>query len=127
MDESSRYSGVFDYLHNSCYPTGSGIKRGIWQTAALLELKEGVLYLKTTKRQWIMCTRQQEQIISSCHDDSLGSFTCHYGWGKTVDKVCTCYYWASVLKDIKAYVGSCEVCQKCNLKLQKQASKLQPI
>ena len=186
MDESSKCSEVFDYLHNSSYPSGSGrnIKWGIRQRAALFELREGVLFLKSTKRQWIPCRKQQEQIISSCHDDSLGNFACmltlmyrmyiiyclvgfyyawtfsycitynirwqckvhfhfsqlfslkylhvhvgggHYGWDKTIDKVCTCYYWASVFKDIKAYVGSCEVCQRCNPKLQKQASKLQPI
>ena len=69
---------MFDYLHDSCYPTNAdkNIKRGIRQRAAVFELKEGVLFLKATKRQWIPCRKQQEQIISSCHDDSLGNFAC---------------------------------------------------
>ena len=51
----------------------------------------------------------------------------HFGRDKTIEKVCSRYYWSSVQIDIRSYVASCECCQKCNLKLQKQPSKLHPI
>lgn len=78
MDESSRHAEVFNYLHSNTYPSDAdkNTKRGIRQRAALFELKEGVLCLKGTKRQWISCPKQQQQILRACHDDSLGCFTC---------------------------------------------------
>ena len=78
MDESSRHTEVFNYLHSNTYPSDAdkNTKRGIRQRAAMFELKEGVLCLKGTKRQWISCPKQQQQILRACHDDSLGCFTC---------------------------------------------------
>lgn len=74
MGESQKYVDVFNYLHNNSYPSGAekNTKRAIRQRAVQFELREGQLFLKGTRRQWIHSKEQQNQIISSCHDDSLG-------------------------------------------------------
>ena len=73
MDEVSRHGEVFDYLQSCKYPIDAdkNKKRSIRQRASLFELKEGILVLKGTRRQWVPTKEQQEQIVKSCHDDPL--------------------------------------------------------
>ena len=80
MDEVARYREVFDYLQGCKYPNGAdkNQKRSIRQRASLFELREGMLVLKGTRRQWIVTKEQQEQIVRSCHDDRLGQFVHAY-------------------------------------------------
>ena len=53
----------------------------------------------------------------------------HFGGGrdKTLHKVCSRYYWHSVTGDVKAYVSSCDKCQRSNPKLKKECGVLHPI
>ena len=51
----------------------------------------------------------------------------HFGRDKTLHKVCSRYYWHSITGDIKAYVSSCDTCQRTNPKLMKESGQLHPI
>lgn len=73
-EETVKHAEVFDYLHSCRYPKDAdkNKKRSVRQRAAMFELKDGVVVVKGTTRQWIACKEQQQQIITSCHDCCLG-------------------------------------------------------
>ena len=51
----------------------------------------------------------------------------HFGRDKTLQKICSRFYWRNMTKHIKEYVSTCEVCQKTNPKLHKEVPVLHPI
>ena len=53
MDESLSHTNVFNYSHNNVYPSDADkkTKNNMRQSAALFELKEGMLFSNGSKRQ----------------------------------------------------------------------------
>ena len=49
------------------------------------------------------------EILKQHHDDVLAG---HFGIERTLELVARKYYWISMIKDVKAYVASCDVCQR---------------
>ena len=51
----------------------------------------------------------------------------HFGRDKTLQKVCSRFFWHSVHADVRSYVRSCDKCQRTNAVLKKQPGQLHPI
>ena len=51
----------------------------------------------------------------------------HFGRDKTLQKICSRFYWRDMTKHIKEYVNTCEQCQKANPKMIKETAVLHPI
>lgn len=65
-----------------------------------------------------------EGIGSSIESRSLQS---HHGRVATVRLVCNRFYWRTIEADIKAYIESCDKCQRVNSKFIKEAPNLHPV
>ena len=62
-------------------------------------------------------------IIQENHDGTAG----HLGYKKTLEKVTRNLYWEKLAKDVKAFVKSCETCQRNKSSTQKPFGTLNPI
>ena len=51
----------------------------------------------------------REKILFRYHDDPLAG---HLGTKKTIGRIRCRYYWPGMVKDIKAYVKQCAICEK---------------
>ena len=51
----------------------------------------------------------------------------HFGRDKTLQKICSRFYWRDMTKHIKEFVNTCEQCQKTNPKMIKKNAVLPPI
>ena len=51
----------------------------------------------------------------------------HLGRDKTLDKICSRFYWKNMTEDIKLYVQQCDKCQRSNAKFTKSGAQLHPI
>lgn len=51
----------------------------------------------------------------------------HFGRDKTLQKVCSRFFWHNVHADVRSYVRSCDKCQRTNAVLKKQPGQLHPI
>jgi hypothetical protein len=51
-----------------------------------------------------------QEVLKDCHDSKSGG---HLGMTGTIDKIQKNYSWPSMIKDIKDYVETCDVCQRC--------------
>eukprot|EP00731_Ephydatia_muelleri_P015163 Em0008g883a len=92
--------------------------------------RDGLLYFTedgadSTAKQWIVDKESQMKVITSCHDQKLGGG--HFGRDKTLQKICSRFYWHVITKHIKEHVDTCEQCQKANPKMIKETAVLHPI
>ena len=62
-------------------------------------------------------------IIQENHDGTAG----HLGFKKTLEKVNQNYYWEKLTQDVKAFVTTCETCQRNKSSTQKPFGLLTPI
>jgi len=67
---------------------------------------------------------RQLDVLHLYHDHRIGG---HYGYRKTLDLILRRYWWKSIRKDVKAYVESCDVCQKSKVIRQSPQGKLLPL
>ena len=51
----------------------------------------------------------------------------HFGRDKTVEKICSRFYWKNMYDDIRAFVQRCPKCQQMNAWFIKSNAKLYPI
>eukprot|EP01116_Phalansterium_solitarium_P004748 TRINITY_DN15844_c0_g1_i1.p1 TRINITY_DN15844_c0_g1~~TRINITY_DN15844_c0_g1_i1.p1 ORF type:complete len:125 (+),score=1.68 TRINITY_DN15844_c0_g1_i1:180-554(+) len=65
-------------------------------------------FMQQNRRAWIVDPRDQQRIIMDVHDAE------HRGRHKTNEKVKERYNWLGLSNDVKAYVASCEHCQRLN-------------
>ena len=51
----------------------------------------------------------------------------HLGRDKTLEKLCSRFFWKNMTEDIRLYVQQCDKCQRMNAKFTKSNAKLHPI
>ena len=51
----------------------------------------------------------------------------HFGRDRTIDKICSRFYWKSMVEEIREYVKNCSQCQRMNPAFVKTNAKLHPI
>ena len=51
----------------------------------------------------------------------------HFGRDKTLDKICSRFYWQFMVQEIREYVKCCKQCQQMNAAFVKTNAKLHPI
>ncbi|GJJ67911.1 hypothetical protein EMPS_00257 [Entomortierella parvispora] len=66
----------------------------------------------------------RNQLLHDAHDSKLAG---HLGFDKTYDLLCRRFYWPRLAKDTKAYVLSCDLCQRNKPSLQQPAGLYMPL
>ena len=64
------------------------------------------------------------KVLALVHDNPLGG---HSGYLKTLHRDKRDWYWQGMKIDVKAYIKSCDTCQKIKHKTSKHAGLLQPL
>jgi len=67
----------------------------------------------------------QVDIMSEVHNTITK--VAHSGYTKTYNQIATIYYWPRMSRDIKKYVGTCNICQKTKPRRHAPVRVLQPI
>ena len=67
----------------------------------------------------------QEEVIARVHDSLTEG--AHSGYHQTYNRLATHYYWPRMNQAIRAYVTSCDVCQKVKHRRQAPIGLLQPL
>lgn len=66
----------------------------------------------------------KRMILEECHDSPMAG---HFGIAKTLDLVSRTFYWPSMQKYIRDYVGGCDICQRSKSRNHKPYGLLQPL
>ena len=66
----------------------------------------------------------RDEIIRTNHDDPQGG---HFGRARTTDALCRKYYWRGMVKDIRKYVQTCDICQRNKIHRHKEYGLLEPL
>ena len=51
----------------------------------------------------------------------------HGGYAKSYNRITSIYYWPQMSRDIKKYIGTCDICQKAKPRRHAPVGMLQPI
>ena len=103
--------------------------RELWAQWELLELREGVLYLRSPERapsaksRMVLPQKLVKESRMEMHDGLAGA---HLGIMKTLKKMKTEFWSPSVTKEVHRYCSSCLTCAKCKNR-PKSKAPLHPI
>lgn len=88
---------------------------------------DGLIYFSDADDHARLCVPMdcRAKVLSEMHD--LPSEGGHAGRFRTYNRVASLYYWPRMGQDIKAFVRSCDVCQKVKPRRHSPAGLLQPI
>jgi hypothetical protein len=88
---------------------------------------EGLLHFVNWAGRMRVCVpnNQRKLVLASVHD-SL-SESAHAGWQRTYNRLAETYYWPLMSKSTKAFVKTCDVCQKIKPRRHAPYGLLQPI
>ena len=93
-----KYEIVLEYLQSGRYPVGAttNLKRAIRKKSIKFVIRDGLLFYSSggCLKQWITTKKKQNQIIASCHSDSLGG---HLERDKTRQKITSRYDYVGVV------------------------------
>ena len=142
--ENSKYQVIYNYVCRGEYPAQSSkeqkrsIRRMVESRSAdeglhiKFTAKDGVLYFVDKKpdglglrERKVVRMEESTSIIRECHEAVIGGG--HFKRDKTFGKISERFYWQGMMKDVKEYVSSCDVCQRVDGKLGKQHAELHPI
>lgn len=136
MDEIDSLSTIEDYLLNGVYPPSfsknekCSLRRRCRNN---FKLEDGILMYQsrnrnsTSEETWRICVRtvkEKMRVLRSCHAGMEGG---HLGRDKTIEKICSRFFWKNMTDDIKNYVKRCDSCQKMNARFTKSSAELHPI
>eukprot|EP00731_Ephydatia_muelleri_P007459 Em0003g1707a len=125
------YKDVLRYLTERSYreEAEKQWKRTVRRKAQDFTVNDGQLYIKGKNgqeaRRWVFDEEDQKRVMEACHDDKLGGG--HFGWDKTLQKICSRFYWQNMTNDVKEHVRTCDTCQRTNKRLIKASAELHPI
>jgi hypothetical protein len=88
-----------------------------------LSAKDGVL-LKHDRVYIPSCSKIKATILSECHDAAVSG---HLGSQKTLEQVQRRFYWPKMDAEVRAYVTSCDACQRNKPSQQSTPGLLQPL
>ncbi|XP_057755398.1 uncharacterized protein LOC130974540 [Arachis stenosperma] len=63
-------------------------------------------------------------ILKEYHDSAIGG---HSGSAKTIDRICSNFYWPNIQQQIKEYVRNCVICQQAKVENKFPTGLLQPL
>jgi len=101
---------VAQYSTNSKVNNNYSCKNGIllWKNKVVVPLNSSLVQL----------------ILKEFHDSPVGG---HLGIAKTVERICSQFYWPNMQRVIRDYVLCCPICQKANIEIQLPASLMHPL
>jgi hypothetical protein len=87
----------------------------------------GLLYFLDWTDKVRLCVPQsmKNHVLTSTHDELREA--AHAGYERTYNRLCATYYWPRMLRDVKTFVKTCDVCQKIKHRRHAPYGKLQPI
>ncbi len=66
----------------------------------------------------------KEELLKRHHDDSLAK---HFDADKISELLNCKYYWKSMIKNVKEYIDTCDICQKVKMKRHLSYDKLKSL
>ena len=91
------------------------------QTTKDYTLRDGLWYHKNLI---VLPESLRGSSLQLAHD---AKYVGHLGVSKTIDLITRQYWWPSIRKDVKAYIQSCDSCQRIKSETQKAKGLLQPL
>ena len=104
-----------EYLNHYTYPKDFSLpqKAKLRRQALLYFLRDGRLYRKNRKNNEqplrVISTAELDIILYSMHTDPL---TGHFALKGTIQRILERYYWPTIDRDVRAYINSCDDCQR---------------
>ena len=113
-EEKSEYSEIVSYLVNRTYPTGlSREEKSVFQNkVAPYTIIQGILFRIGANEQLKRCLEKQERkkVMRALHSGPSGG---HFAAATTANRIRSAgYWWPYLVRDLRAYVGSCDQCQR---------------
>ena len=105
---------LITYLKTGVLPNEKGAARKLKVQASRFVLIKDVLYKRGFSRPYLRCLGQEEAnyVMREVHE---GICRNHSGARSLVHKLIRAgYYWPTMMKDVQAYVQSCDKCQRFN-------------
>ena len=89
--------------------------------------EEGLIYLEDSVGNTRLCVPKdlRVEVMKEAHDTITEA--AHGGYFKTYNRICATYYWPRMSREIKIFVGTCDVCQKTKPRQHGPTGLLQPI
>jgi len=104
-----------EYLESFTYPEDLSLeeKTKLRRQALLYFLRDGKLYRRNRQKPEqplrVINTLELEIILYCMHTDPL---TGHFALKATIQRILERYYWPTIDKDVRKYIGSCDACQR---------------
>ena len=113
-EEESEFFEIISYLVDQTYPVGlSREEKSVFQSkVAPYTIIQGVLFRIGADEQLKHCLekRERKQVMRALHSGPSGG---HFAATTTANRIRSAsYWWPYLVRDVKAYVGSCDQCQR---------------
>ena len=113
-EEESEFSEIISYLVDQTYPAGlSREEKSMFQSkVAPYTIIQGVLFRIGADEQLKRCLekRERKQVMRALHSGPSGR---HFAATTTANRIRSAgYWWPYLVRDVKAYVRSCDQCQR---------------
>ena len=118
---------LISYLRAGVLPKEKGAARKLKVQASRFVLIKDVLYKRGFSRLYLRCLCQEEAyyVIREVHK---GICENHSGAQSLVHKLIRAgYYWPTMMKDVQAYVQSCDKCQRFSNFIRQPSEELTPM
>ena len=113
-EDESEFSDIIAYLVDRIYPTGlNQEEKNVFQhKVAPYIIIQGILFRLGADEQLKRCLEKKErkQVMRALHSGPSGG---HFAANTTANRIRSAgYWWPYLIWDVKAYVGSCDQCQR---------------
>ena len=125
----SEFDEVISYITNRIYPPGlSREEKSVFQhKAAPYSLIKGILFKMGADEQLCRCLEKKDckTVMRALHSSPSGG---HFAAITTVNWIWWAgYWWPSLIRDVRSYVGSCDQCQRIGASAFRNHWPLTPI
>ena len=113
-EDESEFSNIIAYLVDRIYPIGlSREEKNFFQhKVAPYTIIHGILFRLRADEQLKRCLEKKEwkQVMRALHSGPSGG---HFATNTTANRIRSAgYWWPHLVRDVKAYLGSCDQCQR---------------
>ena len=113
-EDESEFSDIIAYLVDRIYPTGlNREEKNVFQhKVAPFTIIHGILFRLGADKQLKRCLEKKErkQVMRALHSGPSGG---HFAANTIANRIRSAgYWWPHLVRDVKAYVGSCDQCQR---------------
>ena len=115
---------VRKWIINSKRPSSEEIQghsyvvKSLWSQWDNLAIENGILVRALSDgnlKSVVVPFSERRKILQSCHNDRISG---HLGIRNTLGRLKPRYYWPGMRKDVKIYIGGCEICNKRKMPLK---------